>query len=175
MAGRSRLKAGLRNLRKTPSLGHRSNPGGPVHNDPQFMKLKSIFEAALSRIDPYGMLKDRMRVQGSRLVIEFEGARHEADLSRFTRILVLGCGGCHALDADRVGPRHAGVFGRKAGSVAGFAYSPALAQSRIVWGEDTLERWLRNPEALIPGQRMNFRVSDPAERRAIVDFLRTAR
>lgn len=85
------------------------------------------------------------------------------------------CGGCHALDADRVGPRHAGVFGRKAGSVAGFAYSPALAQSPIVWGDDTLERWLRDPEALIPGQRMNFRVSDPAERRAIVDFLRTAR
>ena len=85
------------------------------------------------------------------------------------------CGGCHALDADRTGPHHAGVFGRKAGSVAGFAYSPALAGSRIVWNEVTLERWLQDPEALIPGQRMNVRVSDPAERRAIIGYLRAAR
>ena len=73
-----------------------------MHNDPQFMKLKSIFEAALSRIDPYGMLKDRMRVEGTRLVIEFEGARHEADLSRFTRIVVLGCGKASARMAKAV-------------------------------------------------------------------------
>ena len=39
----------------------------------------------------------------------------------------------------------------------------------------TLERWLRDPEALIPGQRMNVRVSDPAERRAIIGYLRAAR
>ena len=85
------------------------------------------------------------------------------------------CGGCHALETDRTGPHHAGVFGRKAGSVAGFTYSPALAGSRIVWNEVTLERWLRDPEALIPGQRMNVRVSDPAERRAIIGYLRAAR
>ncbi|GLT24233.1 cytochrome c [Zoogloea oryzae] len=85
------------------------------------------------------------------------------------------CGGCHALDADRTGPHHAGVFGRRAGSVAGFAYSPALAGSGIVWNEVTLERWLQDPEALIPGQRMNVRVSDPAERRAIIGYLRAAR
>ena len=81
------------------------------------------------------------------------------------------CGGCHALAADRVGPRHAGVLGRKAGSIAGFAYSPALARSQIVWTEESLERWLRDPEALVPGQRMNFRVGDADERRRIVEYL----
>ena len=72
---------------------------------------------------------------------------------------------------DRVGPRHAGVIGRKAGSIAGFAYSPALARSQIVWTEESLERWLRDPEALVPGQRMNFRLGDAEERRRIVEYL----
>jgi len=63
-----------------------------MHSDPQFLALKSIFEAALLRIDPYGMITDRMRLEGSRLFIELEKERYEADLARFSRILVLGCG-----------------------------------------------------------------------------------
>ena len=63
-----------------------------MHDEPQFQTLRRIFEAALLRIDPYGMIKEWVRLNGSRLVIEFDAARHEADLSRFSRILVLGCG-----------------------------------------------------------------------------------
>ena len=44
------------------------------------------------------------------------------------------CGGCHSVEADRVGPRHAGIVGRRAGSVAGFDYSDALRQSGITFG-----------------------------------------
>ncbi|MBL8453655.1 MAG: cytochrome C class I, partial [Zoogloea sp.] len=40
-----------------------------------------------------------------------------------------------------------------------------------VWTEESLERWLRDPEALVPGQRMNFRVGDAEERRRIVEYL----
>lgn len=85
------------------------------------------------------------------------------------------CGGCHAVDADRVGPRHAGVFGRRAGSVKGFDYSPALERSGIVWDEATLERWLADPEALVPGQRMGYRLGDAALRADIVAYLATLR
>jgi cytochrome c len=81
------------------------------------------------------------------------------------------CGGCHSLEADRVGPRHAGLFGRKAGSVAGFNYSPALAGSQVVWNARTLERWLADPEALIPGQRMGYRLDDAQERADIASYL----
>jgi len=73
-----------------------------MHDEPQFQNLKRIFEAALSRIDPYGMLKERMRLVGSRLVIEFEAARHEVELWRFSRILVLGCGKASARMAKAV-------------------------------------------------------------------------
>lgn len=85
------------------------------------------------------------------------------------------CGGCHALDAHRTGPSHAGLFGRRAGSAPGFSYSPALARSGIIWNADTLDRWLTNPEALVPGQRMNVRVDDAQERARIINFLKTAR
>ncbi len=63
-----------------------------METEPQFLALRAIFSAALTRIDPYGMLKQRLRLAGDLLVAELEQERHEVDLSRFSRILVLGCG-----------------------------------------------------------------------------------
>ncbi len=82
------------------------------------------------------------------------------------------CVGCHSLDANRIGPKHRGVFGRKAGSVEGFTYSPAVQDSSVVWSDETLARWLTNPQEVIPGQRMNFRVSQPQDRADIVAYLK---
>ena len=82
------------------------------------------------------------------------------------------CGGCHALDENRYGPAHRGVFGRKAGSAPGYAYSEAVSSSSIVWREDTLDRWLTDPEKLIPGQKMSVSVSSQDDRRDIIAFLR---
>lgn len=84
------------------------------------------------------------------------------------------CSACHSLDADRTGPQHRGVFGRRAGSVDGFAYSPALRRATIVWNGETLDAWLRNPEALIPGQRMGYSVAEAGDRADIVAYLRQA-
>ena len=83
------------------------------------------------------------------------------------------CGACHSLDSNRVGPRHRGVFGRKAGAVRDYRYSRALKASEVVWAEDTLERWLANPGAVIPGQRMGFRLRDAGQRRAIISYLKS--
>lgn len=69
------------------------------------------------------------------------------------------CKICHSLDqggANRVGPNLYGLFGRKAGSVAGFAYSDAMKKSGIVWDADSLEKYLRDPRADLPGNRMSF-------------------
>jgi cytochrome c len=82
------------------------------------------------------------------------------------------CIACHSLDANRVGPKHRGVYGRQAGTVPDFAYSAALASSHIVWSEATLNRWLTDPEGLIPGQRMNIRVLSADDRADIIAFLR---
>jgi cytochrome c len=82
------------------------------------------------------------------------------------------CGGCHSLDANRVGPAHRGVYGRKAGSAPKFAYSTAVRNSSVVWKDKTLDAWLTNPQALIPGQRMNFRVAKAEDRADIIAYLR---
>jgi cytochrome c len=83
------------------------------------------------------------------------------------------CRACHSPDVDLVGPHHRGVIGRKAGSVADFDYSPALAAAGFVWTEALVDRWLTDPQALVPGQRMNFRVTDPHDRADIIAFLKT--
>lgn len=82
------------------------------------------------------------------------------------------CSACHSLDANRVGPAHRGVFGRKAGTAPGYAYSPALSFSKIVWTEANLDLWLTNPQGLVPGARMGFRLSDPKERADVIAFLK---
>jgi cytochrome c len=82
------------------------------------------------------------------------------------------CIACHSVEDSRVGPAHKGVFGRKAGSVAGYEYSPAVKKSKIVWNEQSLEKWLTNPEGLIPGQKMGYSVSDAADRADLIAYLK---
>jgi cytochrome c len=77
------------------------------------------------------------------------------------------------VDTDRIGPRHAGVVGRRAGSVPGFAYSDALRNSGFTWDATLLERWLADPEALVPGQRMGYQLADAQARADIVAYLAT--
>ncbi len=85
------------------------------------------------------------------------------------------CIGCHSLGANRIGPRHDDVFGREVGSLDDYDYSPALKQSRLLWDAESLDRWLADPEGFLPGQRMNFMVEVPEDRRDLIAFLmRTA-
>jgi cytochrome c len=97
----------------------------------------------------------------------------ESDAARGAEQYAARCGGCHSVDADRIGPRHAGVFGRRAGSVLGFDYSPALKASAVVWDAKTLERWLANPESVIPGQRMGYSLGDAVVRADVIAYLAT--
>jgi cytochrome c len=83
------------------------------------------------------------------------------------------CGACHSADTNRVGPAHQGVVGRKAGSVPGFAYSTALANSKLVWNRTSLLAWLTQPEAVIPGQAMNYSLGEAADRNDVVAYLAT--
>lgn len=92
-------------------------------------------------------------------------------VSRGQALYEAKCSACHSVDAHRVGPLHRGVLGRKAGSAKGYDYSPALAASALVWTRQNLERWLADPEALIPGQRMGFSVQQAGDRQALVAYL----
>jgi len=72
------------------------------------------------------------------------------------------CAACHALAYDRTGPRHCGLFGRRAGTVPGFAYSDAMKKSGIVWNEATLDRFLADPLRTVPGTAMGYAgIKDP--------------
>jgi cytochrome c len=85
------------------------------------------------------------------------------------------CAGCHSLAADRTGPRHCGLIGRKAGSVPGFAYSDAMKLSGIVWSARSLDRFLAAPLRAIPGTSMGYAgVPDPGERADLIAFLEQA-
>lgn len=85
------------------------------------------------------------------------------------------CLACHALDRDRVGPRHCGLFGRRAGSVPGFAYSAAMRQTGIVWSAETLDRFLADPLTTVPGTTMGYSgVKDAGERRDLIAWLARA-
>ncbi len=83
------------------------------------------------------------------------------------------CGGCHATDSNREGPRLRGVHGRPAASVPGFTYSAALKKANIRWDDATLERWLSDPEAMVPDTDMAFRLADGAERKAVISYLKS--
>jgi cytochrome c len=85
------------------------------------------------------------------------------------------CLACHALAADRTGPRHCGLIGRHAGSVPGFEYSAAMKGSRIVWNAKSLDRFLADPLKAVPGTSMGYAgVKDASERADLIAYLERA-
>jgi cytochrome c len=88
------------------------------------------------------------------------------------KALYQGCQACHSIDENDLGPRHRGVVGRRAASVADYSYSAALKNSHLTWDELTLDRWLTNPSALVPGTKMFFRLDDAQARANVIAYLK---
>lgn len=97
-----------------------------------------------------------------------------ADLKR-GQLLYLQCRACHDVEAGlphKVGPGLHGILGRKAGSLPDFKYTDALARSGIVWTPETLDTWLRQPGAMVPGNGMAFAgIANDADRASLVAWL----
>jgi cytochrome c len=85
------------------------------------------------------------------------------------------CAACHSTTgSDGVGPHLNGVFGRKAGAVAGFTYSPAMTRSNLVWDDKSLAAYLADPQKTVPGNRMPFSgLQDPRQLADLVDYLKS--
>jgi cytochrome c len=82
------------------------------------------------------------------------------------------CGGCHALDLDKEGPRLRGVYGRRAGSLDSFQYSDALKKSKVIWNDELLRQWLTDPQQLVPDNDMAFHLENAGEHREIIAYLK---
>lgn len=88
------------------------------------------------------------------------------------------CQRCHAVNADRqtYGPPLENVIGRAAGSVEGYAYSPALAKAGFIWTEGALRAWMEDNQAFVPGTKMrHVGVSDPVVQAFILAWLKQPR
>jgi cytochrome c len=114
--------------------------------------------AALSKMET-GMQQDAS-VSGS------------GDATRGKSVFDKRCTGCHAMEGDREGPRLAGVFGRRVGSVSGFDYSAGLKKSGITWDETTLGKWLSDPDMLVPDNKMDFHVPSAQERSDLIAYFK---
>lgn len=84
------------------------------------------------------------------------------------------CAGCHSLDGDREGPRLRNIYGAKAGSTPTFKYSSALKSSQITWTDESLNKWLTDPDTLVPDNDMEYRIPKPDERADIIRFLKVS-
>jgi cytochrome c len=95
---------------------------------------------------------------------------------RGAQIFGNACAACHSLTANRnmTGPSLAGVWQRKAGTLASFdRYSPEIKTSRIAWDAKALDNWLTSPAKFIPGNYMTFLgIDDPKARADLIAFLK---
>ena len=87
------------------------------------------------------------------------------------------CAACHSLDGsgNDDGPTLKGVIGRKAGSLEDFRYSAAMKRSDVTWDAATLDEYIADPQAFIPGNRMAFAgIADRSQRDDLMAYLAVA-
>ena len=103
-------------------------------------------------------------------------ARAEGDAAR-GEAKFQDCAACHKLEAgaNNLGPSLHGIFERKAGELADFRYSPAIKRSGIAWTPEALEKFIADPQALVPGNRMPYAgMAGAADRADLIAYLQKA-
>jgi len=86
------------------------------------------------------------------------------------------CKVCHAVEPGKhgIGPSLAGIYGTRAADIPGFEFSSAMEQSGLTWDEATLDKYLTDPRALVPGTKMSFAgLKDAAKRKEVIDYLKS--
>jgi len=192
-----------KNLSDKPVVAHATFNVTPTKAGPYFNKVQCFCfsderlapgEEATMPVDFYvdpAMAKDGNAADLSNITLSytFFPAAQPTDIQELSRfdpatppdgkrgaaLFAERCAACHAPERNMAGPMLGGVFGRDAGKAAGYPYSPALKQSKLVWDAGNLDKWLADPQALVPGAKMPIRVLDPNTRRDVIAYLRELR
>jgi cytochrome c len=85
------------------------------------------------------------------------------------------CAACHSTDGtNALGPTLKGVVGRQSASVPNFAYSNAMKRAQVQWTAAELDKYIADPQGVVPGNAMPYAgMPDPAQRKALIDYLST--
>ena len=86
------------------------------------------------------------------------------------------CAACHAIQpgVNKIVPSLHGIVGRKAASVQGFSYSPAMQKHDVVWNEEELDKYLADPRGVVQGTKMIFPgLKNETERHNVIAYLNT--
>ena len=99
-----------------------------------------------------------------------------ADANRGEQLFV-ECASCHTLEkgVHNVGPSLAGLFQRKAGAFDDFRYSPAMKRANITWTAEELDKFIADPQTVVPANRMPYAgMTDAADRADLIAYLQKA-
>ena len=120
-------------------------------------------------------MKSRIGIWVAFVAIGFTGTAQAQDVAAGEKVFAT-CKICHQIGEtakNSVGPQLNGVIGRKAGSVPGYAYSPANRDSGLTWDEATFTSYIQNPQAKVPGTKMVFPgVKDPQQIKDLMAYLK---
>lgn len=99
---------------------------------------------------------------------------HRAFAEKPRPVAFAQCASCHSTENGKniYGPSLAGISNRRAGSLPGYNYSPALKASKLTWNAKTLDRWLTSPKKMVPGTKMPFLgLQDATTRQQVITYL----
>jgi cytochrome c len=121
-------------------------------------------------------MRGRMLLWTVALVTAAGAARASGDAARGEK-LYEDCAACHSIErgVKGVGPTLYGIFGRKAGELDDYRYSPALKRSGIIWTEGTLDTFIADSQATVPANRMPYAgMPNAADRDDLIAYLQKA-
>jgi cytochrome c len=107
------------------------------------------------------------------MVVLIGSARADGDAAR-GEARFQDCAACHKLEAgnNNVGPSLHGIFERKAGALSDFRYSPAMKRSGISWTPESLDKFITDPQAMVPANRMPYAgMANPGDRADLIAYL----